>query len=66
MIYCTFENESLVDIAKIITLLKGSSTEKLIKTIKNYKDKLKEHLTVFEHILNVYASTQSPSSHLTY
>ncbi|KAL4512184.1 hypothetical protein ABPG72_005186 [Tetrahymena utriculariae] len=56
MIYCTFGNEHLTDIQKIVNILKGQSTEKVIKAIKNYKDS-SEKFSVFQYIQKFFGNS---------
>jgi len=53
MIYCTFGNDRLNDIHKIINLLKGQSTDMIIKAIKNFKES-SDKTTMFEYMMKIF------------
>ena len=56
MIYCTFGNDRLNDIQKMINLLKGQSTDKIIKSIKNFKES-SDKTSIFEYMTKIFTAT---------
>jgi len=56
MIYCTFGNDRLNDIQKMINLLKGQSTDKIIKSIKNFKES-SDKTSMFEYMTKIFTAT---------
>lgn len=58
MIYCTFGNDRLNDINKIINLLKGQSTDNIIKAIKNFKES-SDKMTMFEYMMKIFTTQRT-------